>query len=143
MDSALSSTGARTALERIVESTAVDDDLHRELRAAEAGLRDHLRCPCLEHPGLTPEIAAARLRGIEVVLLGPSPSESGGTDRLTAALAGEVALVVRRAEPGDRITIRRLRTGAGPVVLTLLVLRSDGSARLRSFSRDGAVIDET
>ncbi|CAN7170372.1 hypothetical protein LJR045_000302 [Microbacterium sp. LjRoot45] len=105
MRNSISASGAHHVLERVVQTRTLTPELEREVRMAEAALRDHLRCPRLSEPGLTAEIRAARRRGVEVLLLG-----EGDTDRETIGrpLASALEQRLRTTDAGDRVTIRLL-----------------------------------
>lgn len=106
VDNALVSSGARRALLQLAHSEQLDDELHRACVIAEAGLRDHIRSPGLNHPLLAAEVLAARERGAEIRLLGASVDEM--TDhRISARLASTLAADVRSARADEQITIRQ------------------------------------
>ncbi|WEK13441.1 MAG: hypothetical protein P0Y48_13425 [Candidatus Microbacterium phytovorans] len=105
MRNSIVASGAHHVLERLVQTRTLTPELEREVRMAEAALRDHLRCPRLSEPGLTAEIRAARRRGVEVLLLG-----EGDTDRETIGrpLASALEQRLRTTDAGERVTIRLL-----------------------------------
>ncbi len=105
MRNSIVASGAHHVLERVVQTRTLTPELEREVRMAEAALRDHLRCPRLSEPGLTAEIRAARRRGVEVLLLG-----EGDTDRETIGrpLASALEQRLRTTHAGERVTIRLL-----------------------------------
>lgn len=115
LSNALIASGARRTLERIATEASLDDDLLAAAVHAEAGLRDHLRSPGLNHALVAAETAAARARGVQVRLLGTEPDENGD-HRISPRLAARLADEVRVCPPGTQVTIRQHDDGASVVV---------------------------
>lgn len=136
MGNALATSGAQRALQMILIADSITPDLHAEIRLAESALRDHIRCPGLMHPLLTPEIQMARKRGVEVLLLGtfaPSDAPAPLTDRL----AGYLAAQIHQASEGSTVTLRQLAPHDQEIAVTLLISSADGDAHLQQLTDQG------
>ena len=133
---ALATTGALRALEQITQAQTIEPDLRRAVRVAEAGLRDYIRDSPFEHPLLTPEIAAARRRGVNVVVLGERPE---GAHALHDELAIALATVLWDTEAGDHVTISRIPEVSGEAAVSSLVSAPEHRFELRLFSVDGVL----
>ncbi|WP_029267637.1 MULTISPECIES: hypothetical protein [unclassified Microbacterium] len=146
MRNSIASSGAHSALEQIVRTGVLTDDLHAEVRAAEAALRDHIRCPALEHPQLTTAIATARREGVNVLLLNASTDVGDPDDVIGDELATALGDLVRRASPGDDITVRLLaRRTSEPIAVSVLLNRagdggSEDDSGLLEADQDGPVV---
>lgn len=146
MRNSIASSGAHSALEQIVRNRVLTDDLHAEIRVAEAALRDHIRCPALEHPQLTTAIATARREGVNVLLLNASTDVGDPNDVIGDDLATALGDLVRRASPGDDITIRLLaRRTNEPIAVSVLLNRAgDGGdeeeSGLLGADQDGPIV---
>ncbi|EYT60869.1 MULTISPECIES: hypothetical protein [Microbacterium] len=127
MRNSIASSGAYSALERIVRTGVVTETLHTEIRSAEAALRDHIRCPALEHPQLTATIATARRAGVNVLLLNAS-TDVGEPDRVIGDdLAEAISDLVRQARSGQDVTIRLLaRRDDEPIAVSIVRNQSGG-----------------
>ncbi|MCK2037902.1 hypothetical protein KZC51_17370 [Microbacterium sp. SSW1-49] len=138
MHTSVASSGARSALERIVATEELTPDLALDIRIAEAALRDHIRCAVLEHPQLTDAIAAARRRGASVLLLDARSGARPSGEQIGDGLAQELAACVRGASAQDQVTIRVLSGSPGdPVAVSVLIDRADGSDDLFVLEADG------
>lgn len=138
MQSSVASSGARDALERIVAGGTFTPELAFDVRIAEAGLRDHIRCAVLEHPQLTPAITAARRRGATVLLL-DTRTDVGPPDAVIGDdLARALEKCVQTASAEEPVTIRVLSGERGaPVAVSVLIGRADGSDDLFVLEADG------
>ena len=138
MGNALASTGAQRALERVMSSPTIDASLRKESRIAEANLRDHIRCPELEHPLLQHETTAARRRGAEVLLLGTTTS--GEHTVIGVDLARALSAALQNCADGDSVTLRQIPKGASSAAVSLLISDRNGAFELREFTSRGEPI---
>lgn len=121
----------RPVLESIIAGHPLDQETHRRLTMLEAGIRDRIRSPGLQHPILVEAITACRERGARVLLLGD------GARPCSQALAEAVASFL--APAGDeQITLRALPAGRHGA-LSLLIVGPDDATRV-VFAEDGSVI---
>lgn len=120
---------ARPVLERLAAGWAPGPEALAEVRAVEAGIRDRIRAPRLDVPALEGAVAAARRRGVEVVLM-----DDGAADPLPAALVDALTRFVAGAGDG-RVVVRLLPPGRGAEA-TVLVASSAGTS-VRALTADG------
>ncbi|MBH0118545.1 hypothetical protein M1M07_24010 [Rhodococcus sp. HM1] len=129
---------ARPLLERIASGSELDDAERLECLVLEARLRDTVRAPMLQNPALVEEVAAARRRGVDVVLLddhGMDDAEPAVRDRVQGAIADELAAVT-----DGSVTVRVLPPGRATMVSVLV---SGESVRRAEFGPDGNRRDRT
>ncbi|MGW0026571.1 hypothetical protein [Rhodococcus sp. NPDC003383] len=129
---------ARPLLERIASGSELDAAERLECLVLEARLRDSVRAPILQNPDLVEEVAAARRRGVDVVLLddhGMDDAEPTVRDRVQAAIADELAAVT-----DGSVTVRVLPPGRATMVSVLV---SGESVRRAEFGPDGNRRDRT
>ncbi len=89
-------------LERIAEGDVIDARMRSEVAVVEAAIRDRIRLPHLQDPGLVAEVERLRRLGVEVVLLGESSSaDTPILPRLARACRSAIAPVTQ-----GRVTIR-------------------------------------
>lgn len=123
---------ARPLLERIASGSELDDAERLDCLLLEARLRDTLRAPMLQDIALVGEVAAARRRGVEVVLLddhGMDTAEPVVRERVQSAIADELAAVA-----DGSVTVRVLPPGRSTMVSVLV---SGESVRRAEFGSDG------
>jgi len=120
---------AEPVLARIAAGETVDEGSRREIRAAEGQVRDYIRAPGLCHPALVGAVAAARRRGVRVLLL-------GGADRgavLPEPVAMRLCELVDRVETGS-VTIRMAPPGRSEAYTVLV----ESEFRVRRVALDPA-----
>lgn len=125
---------ATPLLARIAAGEEPDDALRAELAFVEAGIRDRIRVPHLNHPDLVATIGRLRRRGVDVVLLGEANPGQQLRDGLAAAIVAAIAPVTV-----GRVTVRTLpqgRTAAASVVIS----DPEGSTAHLEFSATGQLL---
>lgn len=132
-------------LAQIVEGRRIDEGFALRLSVAEAGIRDRLRSPRLQHPLLTAAIARTRRQAVEVVVFGEDPAgqpaletPGGGRVAIGDALARAVVDLIAPVPEGARVMIRLAPT-PGPTALTVTV-SAGGTTRRTDLSADGEVV---
>lgn len=126
----------RPLLERLAEPRPLTAADCLECGLVEAGLRDSLRARALDTPEVIDAARAARVRGVEVVLL-DDHGPSGVPGPVRERIVGHVLPVLHRADQGS-ITIRILPPGRS-VLAT--VLHSDGDDIERAeYDQDGRLV---
>jgi hypothetical protein len=121
-------------LGRIASGERIDDELRTELSCVEAGVRDRIRAPHLNHPDLLATIATIRRRGVEVVLLG-EPRRVG--ERVSDRLAMSICRLIDVVAAG-RVTIRTLPEGRAAAAS--VVISQAGVTDHVQFSADGTLL---
>lgn len=121
---------AEPLLEAVATGQPLSEELRREIAIVEAGIRDRIRSPGLQHPLLVEAITACRRRGVTVVVLGDGFEDAGDH------LAAEVAAHLDGFDEGE-VTIRALPAGR----MGALSLRVSNEVRTEriTFAADGAV----
>lgn len=115
---------ARPLLERLADATPLTDAERRECALVEARLRDSLRAPVLDAPGVVEAAWEARARGVEVLLLddhgldgAPEPVRERVVQAMIPALsaAREGTITIRILPPGRRALATVLRAAGDTV----------------------------
>jgi hypothetical protein len=121
-------------LERIVRAEPVDDAMRAALAFTEAGIRDRIRAPQLNHPELVATIGSLRRRSVEVVLLGePGAGPPQASHALVAAIKAAIAPVST-----GRVTIRTLPAGRAAAV-SVVIADADAATHLQ-FASNGMLL---
>lgn len=128
-------TAAGPLLRRISRGDEIDAATRTTLAEVEGSLRDRIRSPRLRHPVVIDAVAAARRRGVRVVMLGEY-LEQGET--LGEAVAEVLAQHIRRVREGS-ITVRGIPDGRKGAV-SMLVETGEYTQRVL-FDADGSVIE--
>lgn len=136
----LTSSGAVQALERVADLGRMDDALRSEVRRAEAALRDDIRCPGLVHPLVTAEVAAARNRGVDVLLVGDPRDQNEEPLRIDRGTAAALAEVVRSALDGEQLTIRHFTPEVSGATVSVVRAARSREDRLL-LGADGVIVD--
>lgn len=118
----------------IARGDPLDARVHRELRIAEATIRDRLRAPWSLHPVLAAAIAERRRAGVEVLLLGERAEPNA---RIRDELAAAIVAIIGAVEYGA-VTIRAVPRGRGPAI-SVLVESADRVDRLELAENGTAV----
>ncbi|WP_407442946.1 hypothetical protein [Rhodococcus sp. (in: high G+C Gram-positive bacteria)] len=129
---------ARPMLSLIASGEPLGDEDRTRCALLEARLRDMLRAPALQDVAVVEAAQAARLRGVEVVML-----DDKGMDDVPAEVRCRVhrAVVDRlNAVASGAVTVRVLPPGRH-ALLTML-LRDHDEVRRIELDRDGAVLDK-
>lgn len=126
---------ARPLLERIASGVPLTDHERIECELLEARLRDSLRAPVLGAPEVAEAAAAARRRGVEVVLLDDHAMDPV-PDEIRREVYREVVDTLDSVWSGS-VTVRVLPPGRGAMVTMLL--RGAGVQRIE-LGHDGAPI---
>ncbi len=127
---------ARPLLERLADPRPLTAAECLECGLVEASLRDSLRARALDTPEVIDAAWAARVRGVEVVLL-DDHGLSGAPGPVRERIVGQVVSALHRAEQGS-ITIRILPPGRR-VLAT--VLHADGDDIVRTeYDQDGRLV---
>lgn len=136
---ALTDSGTNDVLRRLTTADTVDEELMRDVRMAEASLRDQLSAPIFNHPAMTSEVAAARRRGVAVRLTGESlGAQRGGTVGL--ALATRLASVLRGLHAGSSVVIRHRPSTAADTFT--VVIEADDEVSQLTFKASGEVLSD-
>lgn len=98
---------ASPTLQAIARGREPDEAFLAEVVAVEAQLRDRIRSPRLQHPGLVADVVALRRRGVQVLLLG-DPGDARGV--IGDDLADRVRALIRSVSSGA-VTIRAFPDG--------------------------------
>lgn len=122
----------RPALDRIVDGSPLSDEERRQIVALEAQVRDRLRAPALSIPVIAGSAFAARLRGVEVVLLG---DRSTGRNTVGGELGMRLAQLIDGMGAG-RVSIRVNPAGRASDVT---VVTHEGRDRRRYEFHDAAL----
>lgn len=107
--------------------------LHPELRVVEGAIRDRIRSPGLQQPGLTEAIADRRRAGVHVLVLGEQQDEAPPGPDCVAAISRLVA----EADAG-RVTVRILPPGRDAAAS--VVYQHDDRVRRCMIGADGTVL---
>ena len=118
-------------IEAISAGHQIDDSARLRIGVIEARVRDGIRAPQLRDHGLDEAIAAARSRGVEIVVLG----ESNGRRRIDSNLAQELRKLLEDST-WDRVTLRILPPGREGEVSVVLE-RGDSSQFMVLPDRSG------
>lgn len=102
---------AAPVLEELRRGVSIGEPEARLIAATEEGIRDRIRSPGLRHPSLDAAVREARLRGVNVTLLGTEST----TSPLGDVLALDVADILGRVEHGT-VTVREHPTGRSTAV---------------------------
>lgn len=121
-------------LERIVRGEPVDDAMRAALAFTEAGIRDRIRAPQLNHPELVATIGSLRRRSVEVVLLG---EPGAGPPRASHALVAAIKAAIAPVSTG-RVTIRTLPAGRAAAV-SVVIADADAATHLQ-FASNGTLL---
>lgn len=121
------------ALERIASGEALDDMTRREIAAVEGEVRDRIRAPGLHHPELARAVAAARRRGLRVLLLGGEADAASLSD----PVAARIVELLEQVEAGS-VTIRKVPPGRESAYSVLV--ESELGADRHSFDAAGKKI---
>ncbi|MEU5840646.1 hypothetical protein [Rhodococcus sp. NPDC047139] len=123
---------ARPLLTRIASGEPLDENERIECGLLEARLRDGLRAPVLQVPEIRNAAAAARRRGVEVVMLDDHAMDSAPPE-VRRAVYREVVDALDSASTGS-VTVRVLPPGRSAMVTILL--KGDDVGRI-GFGHDG------
>ncbi|ALG85657.1 hypothetical protein ACH46_15700 [Gordonia phthalatica] len=122
--------GARPLLDRIAAGGRLDRSELQRCRLVEAQLRDRIRAPGFDSPGVANAAWRARARGVRVLLLDDFDVAVGMPDSVALrAVVDRVVAVLADAEDGDEVTARLLPRGRSRLA-TVSVARNDGVVRL-------------
>lgn len=116
-------SGVEPLLTRIAQRTEITDSDRLEASILEAEIRDRLRSPDIATPSVERAAREARLRGVDVVILGLPESLEQSPD---SASSVKIASVLRGIRSG-RVTIRRLPVGR-EMYATIVVHPNDNAA---------------
>ncbi|RDI48943.1 sensor histidine kinase [Nocardia mexicana] len=108
---------ARPMLESIASGEPPDDARRQECALLEAQLRDRLRAPCFDTPGMVDATRRARRRGVAVTLLDDGGLDAASDEVRNRALATSTAAL--DATTDGRITVRALPPGR-PLLVTVV-----------------------
>jgi hypothetical protein len=121
-------------LERLARGEPVDEAMRAALAFTEAGIRDRIRTPQLNHPELVATIEALRRRSVEVVLLG---EPGAGSPQVPDALAAAIRTAIAPVRSG-RVTVRSLPAGRTAAV-SVVIADADSATHLQ-FAPSGALL---
>lgn len=122
--------GARALLDRIAAGGRLEAPELQRCRLVEAQLRDRIRAPGFDSPGVASAAWRARARGVRVLLLDDFDVAAGAPDALALrAVVARVVGVLADAVDGDEVTARLLPRGRSRFA-TVSMTRKEEIARL-------------
>lgn len=138
---------ARSLLGAIASGRALSEEQRSHCRLVEARLRDGIRAPALDTPGVVEAVWAARSRGVKVTLLDDSGvDDSGATDEQPsdlgrapgiARMCTQVSEILATAPADAAVTVRVLPLGRD--ALGSALIRTATDQRRTEFAMDGTI----